>query len=414
MNANKILSRKGRRVFTIASSATLGAAVSRLTKRRVGALVVIGADGVAGIVSERDIVRALEHKGAAALALPITKVMTNTVVTCTESSTLTWIMNKMTRGRFRHMPVVRHGDLAGLVSMGDAVKFRLADLEDTLTNVQSIVASIAHEVRQPLAAIAANGGAALRFLEGTPVDVDEVRAALNRMIADCYRTNAVFDGIRALFGSGEQPMQSVCLNDIIVEVLQSLHVELEKHGVRVHSQLMAAQASVIDGNRAQLQEVVTNLIHNAVEAMDATTDRARVLNVRTELRRRDAIRVVIEDSGIGIAQKQLNRIFTAFVTTKPSGMGLGLAICKMIIERHGGNISALSKGRTGTTMQFILPISTTPQKKSLLHNTLNAPRPAKDRRMARQGTARRGVSKSKPATLTCGPVGPREPQSADA
>jgi CBS domain-containing protein len=225
MNANKILGRKGRRVFTVVSSATLAAAVSRLTKCRVGALVVTNADGsVAGIVSERDIVRALGHKGAAALALPIAKIMTNTVVTCTENSTLNWIMNKMTQGRFRHMPVVRHGDLAGLVSMGDAVKFRLADLEDTLTNVQSIVASIAHEVRQPLAAIAANGGAALRFLERTPVDNDEVRAALNRMVADCHRTNAVFEGIRALFGSGDQQMQSVSLNDIIVEVLQSLRI----------------------------------------------------------------------------------------------------------------------------------------------------------------------------------------------
>src|SRR3974377_738833 len=92
--------------------------------------------------------------------------------------------------------------------------------------------------------------------------------------------------------------------------------------------------------------------------MDATTDRDRIFNVRTELHRRDAIRVAIQDSGPGIAQKQLNRMFGAFISTKPSGMGLGLAICKMIIERHGGDISALSDGRSGTTMQFILPIST--------------------------------------------------------
>jgi signal transduction histidine kinase len=414
MNAKKILSRKGRRVFTITSSATLGAAVSRLTKCRVGALIVMGADGgVAGIVSERDIVRAFGHKGAAALALPITKVMTNTVVTCTESSTLIWIMNKMTRGRFRHMPVVRRGELAGLVSMGDAVKFRLADLEDTLTNIQSIIASIAHEVRQPLAAIAANGGAALRFLERAPVDNDEVRAALNRMIADCHRTNAVFESIRALFVSGDQPMQSVSLNDIIGDVLQSLRVELEEHGVTVRSQLMTAEASLVDGHRAQLQEVITNLIHNAVDAMDATTDRDRVLNVKTELHRRDAIRVAIEDSGLGIAQKQLNRIFNAFVSTKPSGMGLGLAICKMIVERHGGNISARSDGRSGTTMQFILPISNATSKKSLRHNALSAPNSDKYRCKARHGT-RRGVSKSKPAALTRGPIGPREPQSVDA
>ncbi|MGO8955104.1 MAG: ATP-binding protein, partial [Rhodomicrobium sp.] len=323
----------------------------------VGALVVTGADGsITGIISERDIVQALGHKGAAALALPIAKAMTGTVVTCADSSTIIQIMNKMTRGRFRHMPVIQRGDLAGIVSMGDAVKFRLAGLEDTLTNVQGIVGSIAHEVRQPLAAIAANGGAALRFLERAPIDSDEVRAALNRMIEDCHRTSAVFDSIRALFASRDQRMQSVNLNAIILEVLQSLRGELEDRGVAVRPELMA-EVPLVDGHRTQLREVVTNLVHNAVEAMDATTDRARVLKVRTELHRRDAIRVTIEDSGPGIAQKQLNRMFDAFVSTKATGMGLGLAICKMIIQRHGGDISALSDGRSGTTMQFVLPIS---------------------------------------------------------
>ena len=357
MTVRKILARKGRRVFTIKSSATLAAAADLLSKRRVGALVVTGEGGrVTGIISERDIVQALGQKGAAALGLPIAKAMTGTVATCAESSTIIQIMNKMTRGRFRHMPVVEHGKLAGLVSMRDAVKFRLAGLEDTLTNVQSIVASIAHEVRQPLTAIAANGGAALRFLERTPVDSDEVRAALNRMIEDCHRTSALFDSIRALFAHSDQQIQSVNLNEIILEVLQSLRGELEGHGVTAGLQLMA-EVPLVDGHRSQLREVVTNLIDNAVEAMDATTDRARVLKVRTELHRRDTIRVTIEDLGHGIAHKQLNHIFDAFVSTKATGMGLGLAICKMIIERHGGDISAFSDGRSGATMQFVLPIS---------------------------------------------------------
>ena len=176
------------------------------------------------------------------------------------------------------------------------------------------------------------------------------------MIEDCHRTSAVFDSIRALFASRDQRMQSVNLNAIILEVLQSLRGELEDRGVAVRPELMA-EVPLVDGHRTQLREVVTNLVHNAVEAMDATTDRARVLKVRTELHRRDAIRVTIEDSGPGIAQKQLNRMFDAFVSTKATGMGLGLAICKMIIQRHGGDISALSDGRSGTTMQFVLPIS---------------------------------------------------------
>ncbi len=357
MTARKILARKGRRVFTIKSSATLAAAADLLSKRRVGALVVMGAGGsVTGIISERDIVQVFGQKGAAALGLPIAKVMTGTVATCTESSTTIQIMNKMTRGRFRHMPVVQRGKLAGLVSMRDAVKFRLAEVEDTLTNIQSIIASFAHEVRQPLTAIGANGGAALRFLERTPIDSDELRAALNRMIADCHRTSALFDSIRALFAPGDRQIQPVDLNEIILEVLQSSRGELEGNGVTVRSQLMA-EIPLVDGHRTQLQEVVTNLFHNAVEAMVATTDRARVLRVRTEIYRHDAIRVTVEDSGRGIAHQQLNHIFDAFVSTKAAGMGLGLGICKMIIERHGGDISAFSDGKSGTTMQFVVPIS---------------------------------------------------------
>src|SRR5208282_1363905 len=154
--------------------------------------------------------------------------------------------------------------LAGLVSMRDVVKFRLAEVDDTLTNVQSIIASIAHEVRQPLTAIAANGGAALRFLQRAPIDSDELRAALNRMIADCHRTSALFDSIRALFAPGDRQIQPVNLNEIILEVLQSLRGELEDNGVTVHSQL--AEVPLVDGHRTQLQEVVTNLFHNAVEA----------------------------------------------------------------------------------------------------------------------------------------------------
>jgi signal transduction histidine kinase len=356
MTVSKILARKGRRVFTIKSSATLAAAASLLAKRRVGALVVIGARGsVAGIISERDIVRALAHRGAAALSLPIAKAMTSTVATCAESNTVVQIMNKMTRGRFRHMPVVQRGSLAGLVSMGDAVKFRLGDLEDTLTNAQNIIASIAHEVRQPLTAIATRGGAALRFLQRAPVDIDEIRAGLNAMIEDSHRTSAVFDSIRSLFGSPDRRRQLVNLNEVILEALESLRGELEDREIIARSDL-TVELPLVYGHRTQLQEVVTNLIRNAVEAMDATKDRARVLKVVTDRRNSNAIRVAVEDSGPGIPPKQLRRVFDVFVTTKATGMGLGLAICKMIIERHGGNISALSDGRSGTTMQVILPI----------------------------------------------------------
>jgi signal transduction histidine kinase len=154
------------------------------------------------------------------------------------------------------------------------------------------------------------------------------------MIEDCHRTSALFDSIRALFAPGDRQIQPVNLNEIILEVLQSLRGEFEGNGLTVRSQLMA-EVPLVDGHRTQLQEVVTNLIHNAVEAMVATTDRARVLKVRTEIHRQDAIRVTVEDSGRDIADKHLNHIFDAFVSTKATGMG----------------------GKCGTTMQFGVPIS---------------------------------------------------------
>jgi signal transduction histidine kinase len=357
MNVSNILARKGRRVFTVKSSATLATAANLLTKRQIGALVVTGTGGrVSGIISERDIVQALGRKGGVALGLPIAKAMTNALVTCDESSTVHQIMNKMTRGRFRHMPVMQRGNLAGLVSMGDAVKFRLGRLEDALTNIETAIASIAHEVRQPLTAIAANGGAASRYLQKVPVDIVEVRAALNRMIEECHRTSAVFESIRALFGSRNQRKQLLNLNEVVLEVLESLRGELDDCDVTTYPDLMV-ELPLIDGHRTQLQEVIANLIHNAVQAMSGTTNRARVLKVTSKLHRRNAIEVSIEDSGPGISQKRLRKMFDAFVTTKPTGMGLGLAICKMIVERHGGNISAHSDGNSGTRMRIILPIS---------------------------------------------------------
>lgn len=355
MNVKQILSRKGRDVLTIEPAATLAAAVKLLAERHIGALIVAGAGGrIAGIISERDIVRALDEKGTAVLGSPVAETMTRKVVTCADTVTVVEIMERMTQGKFRHLPVVERGYLAGIVSIGDVVKARLEELENKLMNVEAITASIAHEVRQPLAAIAINGSAALRFLEKAPPDYDEIRAALNRIIGDCHRTSEVFDSIRALFRTVDHGKQPIDMNEITLGVLQSLRGELKDHGVTTRPEL-TSELPLIEGHRGQLQQVICNLVHNAIEAMDTTTDRSRVLWVRTELHGRDAIRVAVEDSGPGIDPKQLDHIFDAFVTTKAHGMGLGLAICRMIIERHGGQLSALSDGKNGTLFQFVLP-----------------------------------------------------------
>ncbi len=231
--------------------------------------------------------------------------------------------------------------------------------DNKLMNAQAIVGTIAHEVRQPLTGIVTNASAALRWLERNPPDYDKVRAALNRIKSSSYRTGEVFDAMRDLFRKGDEGRERIDLNEIIGEVLQSLRREFKDHEVKIHSKL--AELPPVDGHRGQLREVVINLVRNALEAMDTTTDRSRVLRVRTELRGRDAIAVAVEDSGPGIDPQKLDSIFTAFLTTKPHGMGLGLAICRMIAEQHGGQLTASSDGKRGALFQFILPTASTDQ-----------------------------------------------------
>ena len=226
--------------------------------------------------------------------------------------------------------------------------------DNKLISAQAITGVIAHEVRQPLASIVANASAALRWLERTPPNHDEVRIALNRIQGESHRTSDVFDGIRALFRKGDQGRQRIDVNEIIVEVLQSLRGELKDHGVETRSDL--AELPLVDGNGGQLREVILNLIYNALEAMDTTTDQGRLLRVTTERRGPD-ITVAVEDSGPGIAPQKLDSIFTTFLTTKPHGMGLGLAICRMIVEQHGGQLTASSDGKNGAVFQFLLPIA---------------------------------------------------------
>jgi PAS domain S-box-containing protein len=228
--------------------------------------------------------------------------------------------------------------------------------ENKLMNVDAITASIAHEVKQPLTAIATYASAALRFLERTPPAYDEVHAALDRVISDSHRASEVFDSIRALFRKTDQAREPIDVSQIILEAVQSLNGELRDHGVTTHTELMS-ELPLIEGQRNQLQQVIINLIQNAIEAMETTSDQSRELRVRTKLRDGDAIVVAVEDTGPGIDPRRLDGIFDAFVTTKADGMGLGLAICRTIIENHGGKISALSDGNTGTRFQFVLPIA---------------------------------------------------------
>jgi len=228
--------------------------------------------------------------------------------------------------------------------------------DNKLMNAQAIVRAIAHEVRQPITRITAGGNAAQRFLKMVPPEHDKAQAALDGIVSAGHRTSEIIDGFRALFAKSDQRQQLVNVNEVIRGALESISSELEDHHVEPRAELMSELPHVY-GNRSQLQEVVSNLLVNAVEAMAATSDRDRMLRVKTELRDRKAVAVVVQDSGPGIDKDRLDGIFTAFVSTKPNGMGLGLAISRMIIDYHGGKLIALSDGKDGASFEFVLPIA---------------------------------------------------------
>jgi signal transduction histidine kinase len=227
--------------------------------------------------------------------------------------------------------------------------------DNKLMNMRATVAAIAHEVRQPLTRIITGGNAAQRFLKMVPPEHGKAQAALDGIVSAGHRTSEVIDGFRALFAKTDQRQQLVDVNEIVRGALESMGSELADHHVEPRVELMS-ELPQVHGNRSQLQEVVSNLLVNALEAMATTSDRSRVLHVRTELRGHDTVGVLVRDSGPGIDKDRLDGIFTAFVSTKPHGMGLGLAICRMIIDYHGGKLIALSDGKDGASFEFVLPI----------------------------------------------------------
>ena len=223
-----------------------------------------------------------------------------------------------------------------------------------LMNLEALLASISHEVKQPLAAIGANSGAALRFLRHAPPNLEEAQSALSRIVSDIQSTGQVFDSFRALFGRADQNQEPIDVNELTLGVLQALRGELKDHGITTRIAFTSELAPVM-GNSGQLQEVIVNLVQNAIDAMDAVKDDRRVLQVTTTHHGSDAIVMAVEDSGPGIDPAKLDSIFDAFVTTKPHGMGLGLALCRMIIERHEGQLSAVPAYPRGSIFRIVLP-----------------------------------------------------------
>jgi PAS domain S-box-containing protein len=222
------------------------------------------------------------------------------------------------------------------------------------TTLAAMSAAIAHEIRQPLGAIVTNANAGLRWLDRTVPDLDEVRESLKHIAADGHRASEVIQSVRAMFAKGDHAGNILDTNDLIRETIAIAHGELEAAKVDVQLEL-AGHLPLISAHRGQLQQVVLNIITNAADSMRTIDDRPRVLRVKSMASEPKGVAVSVQDSGAGIDPKNIDRIFDAFFTTKTNGMGMGLAICRSIIEAHGGNLSVSQGVPHGSVFHIVLP-----------------------------------------------------------
>jgi PAS domain S-box-containing protein len=216
-----------------------------------------------------------------------------------------------------------------------------------------LAASIAHEINQPLAATIFNGTAGLRWLAGETPNVERAKGTLNNIIQAGQRAIEIINSIRAI-SKREHRNAPVSLNELIREVLTLLEAELQSHHIAVQTTLDETIPAVL-GDRVQLQQVILNLIKNAIEAMRLVADNSRVLHLKTELESGQNVVVTVQDSGAGIDPKIIERIFDRAFTTKTQGMGMGLAICRSIIEAHNGRLWADPRVHQGSAFRISLP-----------------------------------------------------------
>ena len=217
-----------------------------------------------------------------------------------------------------------------------------------------LTASIAHEIKQPIATARNNAAAALRFLDKSPPDVAEVREALTCIVSDADRANDVVDRIGSLIKKAPPRKEVVDLNAAILEVTALTRGEEVKSGVTVGTQL-AGDLPPIRCDRVQLQQVMLNLIVNAIQSMSGVEDGNRELHISTASIEPGGVCVAVRDTGHGLRPESLLRLFEPFYTTKPDGMGMGLSICRSIIEAHGGRLWATKREPRGALFQFTIP-----------------------------------------------------------
>ena len=278
----------------------------------------------------------------------------------------------MPDGSVKHVHATAHAvtDEAGEIEFVGAVtdvtsrKQAETELHEALANLAHVTrvtalgefaASIAHEVNQPLAAVVTNAAACLRWLDREPANLKEARGTLQSIIKDGNRAGEVIQRVRALANKTTDQKAPLHINEVVNEVVSLVQHELVSHRAALRLELAPALPPVL-ADRVQLQQVILNLVINGIEAMQPVKDRPRELVIRTRQDEAREVLVTVSDCGVGVAAENADRLFDAFFSTKPSGMGMGLSICRSIVDAHGGRLSATGNAGPGATFQFTLPL----------------------------------------------------------
>jgi C4-dicarboxylate-specific signal transduction histidine kinase len=225
--------------------------------------------------------------------------------------------------------------------------------EARLMTGDAVAATIAHEIKQPLAGMTTNADAGLRWLDRALPEVDEAKAAFRQIAADGLRAGAVIESVRAIFKKNVRNRTLLDINDLVGEALALLRANLQKHRIAVQA-LPNEQLPHVTGDRIQLQQVLMNLVTNAIDSM-ASKDEPRVLSIKCGVEAGGSVKVSVADTGTGIGSQELERIFDPLFTTKSDGMGMGLSICRSIVEDHNGRLWVESNKPAGAVLQFTLP-----------------------------------------------------------
>jgi C4-dicarboxylate-specific signal transduction histidine kinase len=271
-----------------------------------------------------------------------------------------WIHSRGTLIRDEHGAPYRASGIAEDVSEERRAQESLAEAQSELAHVSrlttlgELTTSIAHEVSQPVAAMIARADACARWLAAEPPDLAEARASLESIAADGKRMREVIARVRALTKRQAPRRDTVDINHEIREALALTEGERRRHGVALRTEL-ARTLPPLAGDRIQLQQVLLNLIVNAMEAMSGVNDRARDLTIASRPDGANAVLVEVRDCGTGLDAQSVERVFEAFYTTKPEGVGIGLSISRSIINAHGGRLSASANAPQGAVFRFSLP-----------------------------------------------------------